>query len=112
MTTYRALFHLNDNRSAPGVFANIRNLLDDLDDDVAIEVVGNGEGVKTFLITGKHADEVKALSGKNVSFAACSNSLRSHGFTKDDLPRCVTIVPSGVGEIVRRQAEGYAYLKP
>jgi intracellular sulfur oxidation DsrE/DsrF family protein len=32
-------------------------------------------------------------------------------FSRDDFPQSVEVVPSGVGENVRKQAEGYAYLR-
>jgi intracellular sulfur oxidation DsrE/DsrF family protein len=32
--------------------------------------------------------------------------------TRDDLSRAVDVVPAGVVEIMERQSEGYAYVRP
>jgi len=112
MTEYRALFHLDESAKAQLVFRNVRNLLDDLGGSVAIEVVANSEGVKAFLLTGQYTDLIRELAEQGVRFTVCANSLRALGFTRDDLPRAIGTVPSGIGEIVRRQAEGYAYIRP
>jgi intracellular sulfur oxidation DsrE/DsrF family protein len=112
MDGYRVIFHLGESAKAPLVFRNVSNLLDDLGISVAVEVVANGEGVKAFLLTGQYTDLLREYAGQGVHFAVCSYSLRSLGFTRDDFPRAIGVVPSGVGEIVRRQAEGYAYIRP
>lgn len=55
---------------------------------------------------------IEELHFKNVAFSVCSNAMRALGITEDMLCNFVQIVPSGVGELVRKQAEGYAYIKP
>ncbi|HDS63247.1 MAG TPA: hypothetical protein ENN52_03800 [Methanofollis liminatans] len=112
MESYRAIFHLDESAKAPLVFANLGNLLDDLGGSVVVEVVANSEGVKAFLLTGQYTGRFREYAEQGVQFAVCANSLRALGFTRDDFPRAVRVVPSGVGEIVRRQAEGYAYIRP
>ncbi|NVO67417.1 DsrE family protein [Methanofollis tationis] len=112
MESYRAIFHLDEPAKAPLVFANLGNLLDDLGGSVVVEVVANSEGVKVFLLTGQYTARFREYAEQGVQFAVCANSLRALGFTRDDFPRAVRVVPSGVGEIVRRQAEGYAYIRP
>lgn len=112
MNGYRTIFHLDELAKAPLVFANVRNLLDDLGGSVAVEVVANSEGVKAFLLTGQYIGLLREYAEQGVQFAVCANSLRALGFTRDDFLRAVRVVPSGVGEIVRRQTEGYAYIRP
>ncbi|EJG08041.1 hypothetical protein Metli_2100 [Methanofollis liminatans DSM 4140] len=112
MNGYRTIFHLDELAKVPLVFANVRNLLDDLGGSVVVEVVANSEGVKAFLLTGQYAGLFREYVEQGVQFAVCANSMRALGFTRDDFPRAIRVVPSGVGEIVRRQAEGYAYIRP
>jgi uncharacterized protein len=58
------------------------------------------------------------LSKKGVRFRACRNSLnkmKTEGrisITESELPDFIEIVPAGITEVIRRQHEGYAYLKP
>ena len=111
--TYRVLFHLDEIEKAPLVLGNIRNVLADLGEgEVEAELVANFEGVKALLKTGPNADRVKKLAGKGVRFAVCANTLRGMDLREDDFPEPVEIVSSGMGELVRRQAEGWAYIKP
>lgn len=47
-----------------------------------------------------------------LSVRVCNNALREKGISPDQLyPQC-TVVPAGIVELVRLQAEGYAYIKP
>lgn len=108
---YRALLHLTETRKMGAVLQTARNLRTDMGDEVEIEVVAHGDGVKAFLLTGQYVDDIRRMSEEGVRFAVCANSIRAMCFSRDDFPRSVEVVPSGVGEVVRRQAEGYAYLR-
>ena len=44
-------------------------------------------------------------------FAACENTMRKKKVTKEPLLPFVTTVDSGVAEVVRKQEEGWAYIK-
>ncbi|MDK2974968.1 MAG: uncharacterized protein PWP08_1339 [Methanofollis sp.] len=112
MTDYKAIFHLDESAKARLVFKNVGNLLDDLGESVAVEILANSEGVKAFLLTGQYIDLLGEYAEQGVRFTVCANSLRAFGFTRDDFPRAIEVAPSGVGELVRRQAEGYAYIRP
>jgi intracellular sulfur oxidation DsrE/DsrF family protein len=108
---YRALFHLTETGKTGAVLQAARNLRADMGEGVEIEVVAHGEGVKAFLLTGQYVDDIRCMNEEGVRFAVCANSIRVMSFSRDDFPRSVEVVPSGIGEIVRRQAEGYAYLR-
>jgi intracellular sulfur oxidation DsrE/DsrF family protein len=43
---------------------------------------------------------------------ACQNTMRGQHLTKDDMLSDIGYVPSGVIEIIKKQEEGYAYLRP
>jgi intracellular sulfur oxidation DsrE/DsrF family protein len=96
------------------VLKNIKNILTDLGDaNVQIELLANSEGI--YMLTRPAAQFEKAieeLTSRKVAFAACSNTMKELGFTKESLLDPVVIVPSGVGELVRKQSEGYFYIKP
>jgi intracellular sulfur oxidation DsrE/DsrF family protein len=55
---------------------------------------------------------LEVLSQKGVTFAACSNALLSMGLSKEEIFPFVKIVPVGVRELINKQQEGYAYIKP
>ncbi|WOK04488.1 DsrE family protein [Imperialibacter roseus] len=63
-----------------------------------------------------HGEAVRALIGDVQlplvnSIIACQRALRSQQIDPEQLPAGVQVVPSGLAQIVRRQTEGWAYLK-
>jgi len=116
MDKYRVVLHLDEGGKAKGdmVFRNIENLLNDLgEDNVQIELVTNGEGViALFKSLNWHGDQVTQLAARGVRFVACAQSLRQLGIAQDALLDTVEMVPTGVGELVRKQAEEWAYIRP
>ena len=52
MNGYRTIFHLDELAKVPLVFANVKNLLNDLGGSVVVDVVAISEGVKAFLLSG------------------------------------------------------------
>jgi hypothetical protein len=54
------------------------------------------------------ADAMKA----NVKVLACENTMRGQKLTKDDMLPAISYVPAGVTEIMTKQSEGWAYLRP
>ena len=116
MAKYRVLFHLDE--GAKGrvdlVLHNIENLITDLgQENVEVELVSNSEGVTALLKTPDlHGAMVERLAAKGVRFTACENSLRQFHLAKDALLEHVEAVPSGVGELARKEAEGWSYIRP
>jgi intracellular sulfur oxidation DsrE/DsrF family protein len=57
-------------------------------------------------------NDLKALVQKGVIIAQCNNSLKERKITRDQLYDFVAVVPSGNGELIIRQGEGWASIKP
>jgi uncharacterized protein len=51
------------------------------------------------------------LQKAGVHLVACANSMRVAHLTVTDLVPNTTVVPSGIVEIVRKQEEGWSYIK-
>ena len=116
MKKYRVVFHLDESSKgrADQVLRNIANLLDDLgEDNVEVELLANGGGVKA-LIKGpdSYAEQVTQLVTKGVLLAACAHSLSQLEIASDTLLESVKVVSSGVGELVKKQMDGWAYIRP
>lgn len=56
--------------------------------------------------------QIKDALGAGIKIVACQNSMNKFKLTIDDLFPGITAVPSGVGELVKRQKEGWIYLQP
>ncbi len=116
LAKYKVIFHIDEPSKgrADQVLMNITNLLNDLGDgNVAVELLANGGGVRA-LAKGPEGqvDQVEALAKRGVRFVACQNSLDHLNMQRTDLIDLVEIVPAGVSELVRRQSEGWAYIRP
>ncbi len=81
-------------------------------EDSRIEVVVHGQGLTLVLDHGnRQKDRIKQLQDTGVVFAACENTMRSENVSPASLIKGVVTVDSGVGEIIRRQKQGWAYIK-
>lgn len=111
----KIVIQVSDNDPAKWNLAlnNAKNLQDDVGAaHVDIEIVAYGPGIGMLKIespTGARiADAIKA----GVQVTACENTMRSQKLLKDDMLPAISYVPAGVTEIMRRQGEGWAYLRP
>lgn len=58
------------------------------------------------------AEEMEALAkNENVSFVICEGTMKRHKVDASQLIPGVTTVPDGILEIIKRQAEGWGYIK-
>jgi intracellular sulfur oxidation DsrE/DsrF family protein len=116
MKQYRTIFHLDEEQPEKVVFVlnNIINLLDDLgNQNVDVELLVNGPAVKAFKAEDNPIlDKISKILQQSVVIALCNNALRSHGLDPASMLADAIVVPSGVGELVRKQAEGWAYIRP
>lgn len=94
------------------VLRNVGNLLDDFDGALTVELVAHGEGIELCLAEGPLAGTVQGLIARGVTVAACEHSLEASGIDRAQLVAGVVTVPAGIGEVVRRQQGGWAYVRP
>ncbi|MEX6429180.1 MULTISPECIES: DsrE family protein [Ferrimicrobium] len=93
------------------VLHQIENLLVE-DESASVEVVCSGRGVDLIRRDTTHLSiELNKLAARGVSFVACNNSLHQRSISESELFPFVTIVPSAIGELIRAQRDGKAYLK-
>ncbi|MBK8521730.1 MAG: DsrE family protein [Chitinophagaceae bacterium] len=93
------------------LFNQLNNVLTEAP-DTKIEVVFHGFAVYALLKdTGYFKPQITSFYKKGVVFAVCNNSLKKR---KIDPARVITeaiIVPVAILEIVKKQEEGWAYIK-
>ncbi|OLN27382.1 DsrE family protein [Desulfosporosinus metallidurans] len=108
------IFHIDEQDKVGLVLHNISNLIVDLGEgNLNIEMVANGDAVKMFArSTNVFETTLKELAEKKVVLCACANAMRDLGIQKDELLDFVTVVSAGVGEIVKKQAVGWVYIRP
>lgn len=100
-----------------GALRNVENVQKSLGAKTTkIEVVAHGKGIGMLLAKTAAANpEMKAtvekLHASGVVFAVCENTMKRMQITKDQLVPLATTVDSGVSEVIRKQEQGYAYIK-
>lgn len=92
---------------------NVTNLLDDVGPgDTEVEIVFNGPAISALSKSSELLRELSALRARGVVLLACKNSMVAADISSDDLLSGATVVPSGISHLVRRQHDGWAYVRP
>ncbi len=94
------------------VLRNALNLLPGLPAGTPVEVVVHGPALALALPGSPAGEALAEARAAGIGLAVCRNSMRSAGVGDDDLVPGAVVVPSGVGHLVARQFEGWAYLRP
>jgi len=111
---HQVVFHLtsNDTLAWKGLMNNIKNLKAGWGDSVQIEVVTNGMGIQ-LLMKEKTTQQqkIEEFKSKGVVFYACENTMRERNVNKDAMIPATEFVPMGVGEIIKKEENGWSYIK-
>ena len=95
------------------VLNNVGNLQQDLGSaNVEIEVIAYGPGLGMLKLDAVTNSRVSEAVKAGVRMAACENTMRNQNVARADMHPSIAYVPAGVVEIVRRQQDGWAYLRP
>ena len=115
----KVVYHLSEGiPQASRAIGNIRNHLN-ADPTAKIVVVSHGLGID-FLISSAtnqldqpFAGGVADLVNKGVEFRVCNNTLKARKISADKLLMEAKVVPSGVAEVAKLQAnDKFVYLRP
>ena len=113
---YQVVYQLNsDNEnSIKGTLKNIQNALDDarLKGKLDVELVVHGSGVAVYQKDKPYEEQLRALQQRGVILAMCENTIRERKISRDALFPFISYVPSGNGELIIRQQEGWAIMHP
>ena len=80
--------------------------------ELQVEVVFHGQAVFAVMNDSlQFASRVKLAKEKGVTLAVCNNSLKRLKIDPSKLMPETTVVPSAVVELIKKQADGWSYLK-
>ena len=102
----------NDTLVWKGLMNNLKHLKAGWGDSVLIEVVAHGPGLD-FLTKGKTTQQEKINHFKQlgIMFIACENTMMERKIPKASIIAEAAFVKMGIGEIVRKQEQGWSYIK-
>ncbi len=113
----KAVFHIDLEKEERLVMAlnNVTNLLKAVPaEEASVYLLANGAAAKLFQRERafQYVSDIQSLSKKGVRFLVCNNSLNNFDIAREELVGSCEVVPAGIVELIRLQAEGYAYIKP
>jgi len=81
-------------------------------DKVDVEIVAYGPGLGMLAAESKVAARLNGAMDNNVPLLACGTTMKKAKLTAADLAGGVKVVPAGVIHIMKRQSEGWSYVRP
>jgi uncharacterized protein len=111
----RVIFQVSD--ADPGKWSlalnNAKNVQADLGkENVQIEIVAYGPGLGMLKSDSKVADRLAGALDDSVGLIACENTMHNTKVTRDQMYDGIAYVQAGVTHIMKRQQEGWAYIRP
>jgi intracellular sulfur oxidation DsrE/DsrF family protein len=111
----RLVVQVSDNDTAKWNLAlnNIRNVQQDLGAaNVEIELVAYGPGIGMLKMESPVANRVAEALKWGVQVVACENTMQNQKLKRDDMLSSIGYVKAGVVELMQKQQQGWAYLRP
>ena len=113
---YRVAYQLNtdDSTKIRSTLRNIQNAMSDprLRGKLDVELVVHGSGVEVYRKNKPYEKVLQHLQKQGVILAMCENTMRGENISRDELLPFLSYVPSGNGELIIREQEGWAILHP
>lgn len=81
-------------------------------DKVDIEIVTYGPGIGMLKMDSVVANRVDESKKSGIAIVACQNTMKAMKLTDADMLPNSSYVPSGVVELIKKQGQGYAYIRP
>ena len=92
---------------------NMENVQADLGAaNVDLELVAYGPGIKMLTLDSAVGTRVGNLVKAGVKVVACENTMHKQKLTRSDMLPTVDYVKAGVVELIEKQRQGYAYIRP
>jgi len=111
----RVIIQVSDNDPAKWALAlnNAQNVQQELGKDkVQIEIIAYGPGLEMLKAESKVADRLAGALDASVGLIACENTMTNQKVPKSAMYPGIDYVKAGVTHIMKRQREGWAYIRP
>jgi len=112
---YKVVIQVSDADPAKWNLAlnNANNVLHDIGKgNVEIEIVAYGPGIGMLKGDSKVAPRLAQALDSSIGLMACQNTMHNMKIEKADMYSGIAYVPAGVVHIMKRQREGWQYIRP
>lgn len=117
-STHKLVYQCNsaDHEYLNHILFSCGEMLRKYGDDIELVVAAFGPGIHLLGkspgrgVSRSQQERAGSLSDYGIAFHACGNTMKSLGWTEDDLLDFARIVPIGVDDIMQLQEKGFAYL--
>jgi intracellular sulfur oxidation DsrE/DsrF family protein len=111
----KVVFQVSD--SDPGKWGltlnNAQNVQNDLGaETVDLEIVVYGPGIGMLKLESPMAQRIASALKSGVKVVACENTMKAQKLVHADMLPSIGYVPAGVVELMQKQQQGYAYIRP
>jgi uncharacterized protein len=111
---HKVVFELtsDDQKIWETLLNNVENVRKELGAKTQMEVVVHGNGIGLLLKKSNFQKErIQKQTKEGVNYVACENTMKRKKVGRSDIYDFVGTVPAGLAEIIRKQQEGWAYIK-
>ena len=112
---HKVIFQVSDNDPRKWNLAlnNVKNVQEDLGkSNVEIELVAYGPGLPMLKLDSEVASRVSDALAHGVKILACENTMTNTKTTRADMLPNIGYVKAGVVELMEKQQQGWAYIRP
>ena len=114
-TKSRVVFQVSDGDSKKWdlTLNNVKNVIKDLGrENIEVEIVAYGPGIDMFKFESPAASRIDEILKLGAKVVICENTMRNQKISKEDMLENLGYVEAGVSQLIKRQQQGYAYIKP
>ncbi|MGE0356916.1 MAG: hypothetical protein AB7P08_08380 [Burkholderiales bacterium] len=111
----RVVLQVSDNDPAKWNLAlnNARNVQVDLgQDNVDVEIVAYGPGLPMLKAGSAVAQRLDSAAKQGIGLMACENTMKNTKVSRSEIAPGVQFVDAGVVHLMKRQREGWSYVRP
>ncbi len=109
------IFQVSDSDPAKWNLAlnNVKNVQSDLGAaNVDVEIVSYGPGIGMLQAKSAVSSRIDEALLSGVKVVACENTMKAQKVERKDMVRGIDYVGAGVVELVQKQQQGWAYIRP
>ena len=81
-------------------------------DKVEVEIVAYGPGIDMLKFESEVGSRIDKALADGVKVMACENTMKNMKLSKPDMLSSIAYVPSGVVEIMKKEKDGWSYIRP